>query len=564
MNAVASPGWRTWLLLFLLALVYTLANAVKPLLIDDTAYHYFAAQAAAQPLDPYGFKILWYLVPEPAMEVLAPPLLPYWWSLAIRLFGEQPIMWKLWLFPFSLLFVVAVYFLLRRFARGLEALLTLMTVFSPAFFPSLNLMLDIPALALSLGALIVFFRACDRQSLGLGISAGILAGLAMQTKYTGFLAPAAMLLYGLVFRQTRRGLVAGITAASLFAGWEAFLLVRYGQSHFLFHLQDNDPSGKHLLILPILSILGATASFLTLLNLAALRTQPKRTALCAGLIAFGYVLVAGIPDSFNGFWWKLGEYRGRFTIAHAVFGLFGAGVLATSGAVVGRLCRVSRADPRRIMHGWKYRTEMFLVLWLGLEIVGYLALSPFPAVRRVLGLLVVLTLLTGRLAVRTCRSPYRRTLLRKIAIGGIGLGAGFYAIDLRDALAEKDVVQQAAAYIGKVDRGQVWYVGHWGFQYYAEQAGMKPIVAGESMLRKGDVLVLPDEGIDQQKVAMQKQSMELIEMLSVSDFLPLRTVPGFYGGDVPLQHQEGSRVFVWIYRVTADFVPEGKEAVNWK
>ena len=54
----------------LLALAVTLANAAKPVVIDDTAYLAFAAHVAAHPLDPYGFELFWYDAPEPAMDAV--------------------------------------------------------------------------------------------------------------------------------------------------------------------------------------------------------------------------------------------------------------------------------------------------------------------------------------------------------------------------------------------------------------------------------------------------------------------------------------------------------------
>src|SRR5579883_780248 len=59
--ARCSPRLR----LLLLALAYTLLNAIKPLHIDDAAYYRYAAQAAKHPLDPYGFEIFWYQAPQP-------------------------------------------------------------------------------------------------------------------------------------------------------------------------------------------------------------------------------------------------------------------------------------------------------------------------------------------------------------------------------------------------------------------------------------------------------------------------------------------------------------------
>ena len=57
----------------------------KPVLVDDPVYLHFARHIAQHPLDPYGFILLWYSAPQPAMEVLCPPVLPYWLALGTRL-----------------------------------------------------------------------------------------------------------------------------------------------------------------------------------------------------------------------------------------------------------------------------------------------------------------------------------------------------------------------------------------------------------------------------------------------------------------------------------------------
>ena len=92
----------------ILALFVTTANAAKPVLVDDTAYLTFARQIADHPLDPYGFVIHWYTFPEPAFEVLAPPVVPYWLAAGLRLFGEEIVLLKLWLLPLVWLFAWSV------------------------------------------------------------------------------------------------------------------------------------------------------------------------------------------------------------------------------------------------------------------------------------------------------------------------------------------------------------------------------------------------------------------------------------------------------------------------
>src|SRR5262249_34031788 len=158
----------------------------KPLHVDDPAYYQHAAHLAQRPLHPYDFKILWYEYPEPANTVLLPPVMAYWLAVPIRLFGLKVFLWKLWLLPFCLVFSFALERLFNPFAAGLEVPLLWMTVLSPAFFPSLNLMPDIPALSLALAGLVVFLKAIDRHSPTLAIGAGVLCALAMQTKYTAF------------------------------------------------------------------------------------------------------------------------------------------------------------------------------------------------------------------------------------------------------------------------------------------------------------------------------------------------------------------------------------------
>src|ERR1700682_5667045 len=169
--------------LFALALLFTLLNAFKPLCIDDTLYHYNAEQIAFHPLEPYRFRVFWNDRPEPAVRVLAPVMMTYWWAIALRLVGDHPFFWKLWLLPYALILVFSLYALLRRFARGFEMVLAWMVIFSPVFLPSFNLMLDVPVAALILWSVAVFLRAADQNSLLLATLAGLIGGIAAQTKY---------------------------------------------------------------------------------------------------------------------------------------------------------------------------------------------------------------------------------------------------------------------------------------------------------------------------------------------------------------------------------------------
>jgi hypothetical protein len=550
------PLRRAVLTILLIASAYTLLNAAKPLQVDDTAYYYYASQLACRPLDPYGFQILWYEEPEPANHVLAPPLLPYWWSLAIRLFGERPILWKLWLWPFALLFAGSLYALGRRFAPGLEVKLVVLTVFSPAFLPGFNLMLDVPALALSLCALVLFLHAVDTRSAGLATVAGLVAGLACQTKYTAFLAPVAMILYAVLFRRLRLALLAVALAVVVFASWECLVAHWYGESHFLHHLRDSQGNflNKLLLAAPLLSTLGGVAAATGLLGAVALRAQRRTLLVLAGVVLLPYLVLATVPERYFRFAGHLGPLPLRFTAGDTLFRACGVFVCVAIGAALARLCRLRRWAAG--IAPWRSRPkDAFLLLWLALEVAGYFAMSPFPASRRVMGITVVATLIVGRLASRTCRRVGQQRLLTGVVAAGVLLGLSFSMLDLREAFAQQSAAEQASAKARLAGATTIWYIGHWGFQYYAERAGMQPAVAGRSLLRQGDWLAVPDPHIDQEHLELVQAPLMPVTVVTVEDPIPVRSVPTYYGGQSPLERRDGPRLTVTLYRVTADFVP---------
>src|SRR5262249_8758549 len=146
-------------------------------------------------------------------------------------------------------------------------------------------------------ALVLFLDACDRTAVAPAVLAGLLAGLAAETKYTALLIPAAMVLYAVLVRKIPLALVAAGVTGGLFVGWEGLMTWRYGVSHFVYHLRENqgEPPNKLTLLPPLLADLGGVAPALALLALAALRWRPRRVALSAAVATMPFLLVAGMP-----------------------------------------------------------------------------------------------------------------------------------------------------------------------------------------------------------------------------------------------------------------------------
>jgi hypothetical protein len=543
--------------LLALALVFTLLNSFKPLCIDDTLYYYNARQVAAHPLEPYGYSLFWNDVPSPAIEVLAPPLFSYYWSIAIRLFGENPLLWKLWLLPLSLLLVFSLAALFRRFATGQELLLTCLTILSPVFLPGFNLMLEVPVAALALAALALFLRAHDRDSYAWGALAGFVAGLAMQTKYTAFVTPVLMMLYAILFGRIRLGLLAAAVAAAFFWSFEGFIALRAGHSHLLYQSQVYGSVNllkKYLyLSWPLVTLMGGTAPALALLGLVALGARRLVVIAAGACVALGFVLLAVLPDSLNTLSRDAVTGEESITLAHLIFSIYGVAVFAILAVVIRRLLGLTKESRPGLLARWReHRVELFLVLWLFIEIGAYFALSPIPAVRRMTLLLVVSTLLIGRLAARACVEPARRSLMRGVLMGGVLLGLLFYGVDLHDAFVEKLAVEQASRHLDQFDsQATRWYVGRWGFQYYAEHAGMKPVFPGESKLQEGDWLIVSDGPYWTRPLEahLKNYRLEKVAHLSIQHPLGLATMIGYYNSGIPIHHHEGAHRNVHIYRV---------------
>lgn len=550
-----------------LAVIVTLANAAKPVLIDDTAYLAYARHIAYHPLDPYGFDVFWYTVPDPAMEVLCPPVVPYWLAAGIRLFGEHVLLLKLWLFPFVWVFARAVGEFLRRFARGTERTALPLIVLSPAVLPMVNLMLDIPAAALGLAALALFIRAtavvdtAHPTSWLPAIAAGLVAALAMQTKYTALLVPAVIGWYGLTHRRVGSAVVAVVVSVAGFAGWEWFLFAQYGRSHFLFHLTDRQSASglpsKADLLPPLAAHLGCLAVGIGLYagRAVGIRRWMLLTAILLWLVGAGLIAVLSyhasilIPGKEPG--------HAKLTLPALVWRTAGTAVLLTAaGCAVVLLLRFRK----KLSVRWS-PDSWFVVGWVLLEIAGYFVLTPFPAARRVVGLTIALGVLAARAVSRVSRAKPDRQPPGWVVPFGVAVGFLAAALDAYDALPEKVLAEQAVERIrAESPLARVWYVGHWGFQYYCERAGMRPVIPGQSVLAPGDYLVLPlypdEEGFYRPypgsvPIHPPADRVELVSEFVWEDRLSAQTIPNFYGGIDPITGRGHPRLRVGVYRVRA-------------
>lgn len=551
----------------LAALLLTAAGAAKPLVIDDPVYVAYARQIALHPTDPYGFDFYWYDAPEPAMGIgTVPALLPYWLAAAMTLFGDHPVAWKLSLLPFVLALTGSLAFLLGRFAAPVATPVLFAIALGPTLLPNLNLMQDMPSVALCLLGYALFVRACESRSVRLALAAGIALGLAMQTKYSAVWCPTLVLALAAIFKRPREGAVALATAAALFVGWEGILFARYGRSHFLAGLErlasvdlmpavTNAAADAPWIVAPywtltLISLAGGTLILPGMLAAVGLGATRRVVAAAALVTAAGFAAVSALPHAH---WFESTGFFDRLVALHPetlVFVPLGLCVAALLIAVGVR--SLLRPDPgdRRLDHA--------LVAWLAIEIAGYFATSPYPAARRLLGVSIAATLLGARAAAIRLTSPDARAGVRIAVATVVALGLLYYGSDLADARTRRSLVERAEQRLSELgadrSRETVWFAGHWEFQFYAERAGMQQMVAGESHLRAGDWVVIPF-GTPRAPLALSAGAFRREDRIPVSSPSPWSTIAAYYDGPVSLRRQPAWIDTVLVMRVLRDDVP---------
>jgi hypothetical protein len=530
---------------WLVALALTAVNAVKPITVDDTIFYFYARELLAAPLDPYGFNIFWEVQPVSALDLFAPVGMPYWWSLGLRVLGDEPWMWKLWMFPYALLLTHAISQLLNRFARDNQTSLLLLTVLGPTILPAFNLMIDIPSLALGVGAMVLFMRACDQERQQLAVAAGVVAALALETKFTAFAPVAAMLGYGLLARQWRLLFTTSGVTLALFVGAELTLYQAYGTSHFLRSLEIPEQAIRHNTTagwaIGWIALSGALAAPVALLGLASLQVKLRTLAFAAALTASPFVAIAFGTRPANSI--PFGPTQlGAGDTELLIFFAAGLCVVAVVGVAIASRLRASLPQLTR--------AHQFLLLWFGIELLACFAISPFHALRRLIG-----PALAGTLLVAHGISPGHASAKRVNIVAAVGLSLGllFSIADTMDARARYQVQDQIASELTRLGHDPknetVWFTGHWGFQFYAERRGYKPIIAGHSVVQQGDWLLVPNRSSGQPvpSIALSRSHAVIV----ATSAFPLSTTPSAYMAAVPMRRQPEAQNRIAIRRIVS-------------
>jgi 4-amino-4-deoxy-L-arabinose transferase-like glycosyltransferase len=504
--------------------------------IDDPMYIWPARRILLHPLDPFGFKVNWYGTAAMIGDVARnPPLASYWIALAGLVAGWSERALHLAFLAPAIAATLGTWALAMRLCgRPLAAALAVVS--APVFLvSSSNVMCDTPMLAFWVWSVHFWMEGIRREdSTRLFLAAGLAAAAAL-TKYFGVALLPLFVAHALFARKRPSLWVAPLVAsAALLAGYEAWSAAKYGRGLILDAVASANASNSSAGD-PVSGRFGTALAFAGGSFLPALLLSPL--AFPRKGVAAALVLAAAAGACFGPSAW-IGVQ---------------AGLLAAGGAAILLLA----ADDLRLARD---PDSLLLALWVAGTFL-------FAAVFN--------WTVSGR-ALLPLAPPAAILLVRRLERDRGGDGAGGWrvlvpvalsaavaiwatAADVRWADAQRTAVERVKAISGGREGGTLWYCGHWGFQYYMDAIGGRPIDYGGSELRAGDLVVIPL--VNTNVVPFPPRSLAKVALIEVDAGLPVATLDparsaGFYSsrlGVLPFAFGPASPVRFMVARV----VPPG-------
>jgi hypothetical protein len=457
--------------------------------VDDPLFVWSGQQIAKHPLDPYGFQVVWDNYSEPMSEVTKnPPLACYYVAAIGSIAGWSEQALHLGFLLPAIALVLGIYRLSMRFTRSplIAAAASLLT--PGVLVSATSVMSDVMMLAFWTWAAVLWMEGFDEGKWSYLVASSLLLTLAALTKYFGLCLLPLLLVYS-VARKRRLGfwVLYFLIPICMFAAYQLWTTVLYGHAMFSdafnFAHVEQAVNGKPSFLTSAL----VGASFVGGCTLSALFFSPflwnwKKLSVAALASAFCSLMLA------RG-WLGLGHYD---VLVRECFrsGWMAPGIQLTIAIFTGILVFLLGIAELRC---WSDPDSLFLGLWL----IGTFIFAGFVNWsvngRSVLPLIPVAGILLARgldkLHFEAIWAQQRKVALALALSGVIALWVtkadSEWANSARQA---SEIVQQQ---IGKEPHA-VWFTGHWGFQYYLQLWGARPMDFLRSDTSAGDVLIVPE------------------------------------------------------------------------
>ena len=451
----------------------------KPFHIDDALFIASAKHILKAPFNPYGFEINWVGSPQSMWNATAnPPLNSYILAGAIGVFGESEISLHIVYLVFAIVAVLSFYFITTRFT-SVPMLATLFFLSTPVFLISAtNVMADIPLLAFMFVAIFFAIKGIDDQRKGMILVSSLFTTLATFTKYIGFVALPLIVVYWIAKkRKLNRELFLYLLLPILsLIAWHFYSQISSGQSHIFYSakwkyaisMQDNEEYLTNYIQQFVITMIFIGGCIVTsvLLAPAFLRKFNLFTKLIVLLFTFiAYIYI-------------------KSELSEPVLELY-ALILSIGGFVLTFQFFLRFFSQKSI-------EEVFIMIWF-VGIIVFIVFINWTVSGRVILLLLppVIILLFQKLDL-TCK--HSKTLMTILCLISFSFSILIAAVDFGYSKTYKRAAEDIANFHNDLkEENQLWFVGHWGFQYYMEREGFVHIDLSKvgKQLKAGDYVVLP-------------------------------------------------------------------------
>ncbi len=447
--------------------------------IDDTLFLRAAEQIRSNPLDFYGFNINWYGWELPMSKITKnPPLTCYFIALVSKLFGwSEAALHIAFLIP-NIALAIGVYYLAKEFCNQ-PFIAAIVSVFTPAFLLSgTTVMCDMMMLAFWVWAVVLWIYGLERGKYYLLIGSAFLVSFCALTKYFGICLIPLLFIYSLTLKRK-------------FGFWALFILIPiinlslyemytkkiYGVG-LLFdamsYSQEHSTSvDSNFIVQCFTGLIYTGGGFITALFFVPL-IWSRRVIVFGSLFPIGIVTILYFIPTVGDFS-LVGNDGLRWNMILQIV------LLATSGLSV--ICFT-------VFEIWKKRDSksLFLFLWIIGTFIFAAIVNWTTNIRAVLPLIPAASIILVRMVenvqgvVKLKKLNYIWLLIPCIIVS-LSVTWADYTLANSARHAAKYVSQKFNA-----SNRKIWFVGHWGFQYYMELRGGYQIDKNGSDLNPGKCL----------------------------------------------------------------------------
>lgn len=449
--------------------------------IDDPLFLWTAKNILISPLDYYDFTVNWYGQNMPMSQVNQnPPLIAYFIAAISLIGGRGEIALHLAFLLPNILFTLGTY-MLARLLTPRPFLAAALTIVSPAFMvSSTNIMCDTLMVALYVWSIYCWIYGFTTHKQHFLLFSATLIFLATLTKYFAMTSIPLLLAYS-ILKQKRydNRILFLLLPVICLVFYEYYSSQKYGAgliSYAATYAIKQHPSFHFRYLFKTLSGFAFVGgSVLSIIFFAPYLWQREKwprliilPVVLFLLILLNQTLTPGIKDLPGNF---------SFILQFSLLGSGGLLIIILAGA-----------------HLWRNKDAETVLLFLW--VIGTFAFTCYinhmVTVRNLLPMIPAAGILMTRQVktLPTHVSSTKRLKMLAPVLVTLAITLSVASADYRLA----DSQRQAAIYFEKAYKfypKSIYFLGHWGFQYYMEQFGAKALDFNNYRFYEGDIIIIP-------------------------------------------------------------------------